>query len=154
MRLEFVRIFQNSIADMLRQVTDPDAELADLQMKPAPVTAGQVMVVIGLTGRVAGQVIFDMQEGTALGLASLMLEEPVATLTELSGSALAELASMTIGRGMSEINDSGFSMHMSPPVVLTGNAIQRAGGVLETLVVPVRTQYGIVSVNVSVQDLD
>ncbi len=153
MRLDFVRIFLDSTTDTFREVVDPVAGVSSMHMNAKPVSEGDVMAIIGLTGDAQGRVIFDMNLFTAVQLAGRMMEESLPGMSPLARSAIAELASMATGKALSEINDSGVFLKMAPPVVISGLNLESHDGELETLVAPIHTTYGEVRLNVSIQDL-
>ncbi|MEW6208508.1 MAG: chemotaxis protein CheX [Acidobacteriota bacterium] len=152
MRLEFVKTFIDSTTHLFREVVCADAEVASIKMRPSPVASGEVMAIIGLMGDAQGRVIFDMDSPTAIRLAECMIGEPVEGLTPMVRSAMAELASMATGKAISEINNRGVSLKMSPPTVISGANISY-DHCLETLVAPITTAYGEVRVNITIQDL-
>jgi chemotaxis protein CheX len=153
MRLDFVKIFVDSTAETLREVIDPVAGVSRMRIEPGPVTGGGVMAIIGLMGEAEGKVIFDLEKQTALRLAGQMMEETQTELTALARSAIAELASMATGKALSNINEAGARLHMSPPIVISGEHLESFDQSLETLVVPVMTACGEVRVNITVCEL-
>jgi chemotaxis protein CheX len=154
MRLDFVRVFIDSTVSLFKELTGPTIDVPSISMKPSPVAGREVMTIIGLAGDAQGRVIFDMDMFTAVQLAGHMLGEPSPGLTPLVRSSIAELASMAIGRAISEINDCGIKLRMSPPTVITGANLVSYDQCFETLVAPINTAYGEVRVNVTIQDLD
>lgn len=152
MRLEFVKTFIDSTTHLFREVVCSKAEVASIRMRPSPVAGGEVMAIIGLMGDAQGRVIFDMDSLTATRLAECMIGEPSEGLTPMVRSAIAELASMATGRAISEINNGGVCLKMSPPTVISGANISY-DHCLETLVAPITTDYGEVRVNITIQDL-
>ena len=154
MRLDFVRVFVDSTAVLFKELIGPSSEVPSVTMKPSPVAGREVMAVIGLSGDAHGRVIFDMDTFTAVQLAGHMLGEPSPGMTPLVRSSIAELASMAIGRAISQINDSGTKITMSPPTVITGANLVSYDQCFETLVAPIKTTYGEVRVNITIQDLD
>jgi chemotaxis protein CheX len=154
MRLYFVRKFLDCTSDLFGQVVGPPVEVKSVAMKPSPVASREVMAIIGLMGDAQGRVIFDMDMFTAVQLAGCMLGEPSPGMTPLVRSSIAELASMAIGKAISDINDGGYSLRMSPPTVITGSNLVSYDQYFETLVAPISTMYGEVRVNVTIQDLE
>src|SRR5258708_24882301 len=124
MRLDFVKIFVDSTALMFRELIGPTVDVPSIAMKPSPVASREVMAIIGLAGDAQGRVIFDMDLFTAVQLAGHMLGEPSPGMTPLVRSSIAELASMAIGRAISQINDGGTSLPMSPPTVTTATTLR------------------------------
>ena len=154
MRVDFVRIFVDSTASIFRQVVGPAVSVSSMSMRPNPVAGREVMAIIGLMGDAQGRVIFDMDLFTAVQLAGCMLGEPSPGMTPLVRSSIAELASMAIGKAISDINDEGVSLKMSPPTVVTGANLVSYDQCFETLVTPIVTAYGEVRVNITLQDLE
>lgn len=154
MRLDFVKTFVDSTATLFREMVGPDVVIPSMTMKPSPVAGRDVMAIIGLTGEAQGRVIFDMDTATAVGIAGHMLGEQPHGLTPLARSSIAELASMAIGRAISQINDNGNRLNISPPTIITGSNLASYDQCLETLVAPINTAYGEVRVNVTIQDLN
>jgi chemotaxis protein CheX len=152
MRLELVRIFIDSTAQLLAQLIGPQVRVDSMTMRPTPMATSDVMAIIGLVGDGRGRVIFDMDSATAIKLADQLIGEPSPGMTPLVRSSIAELASMAIGRAISRINDAGTRLEMSPPTVITGTKLASYDHCLETLVVPLLTPCGEVRVNITIQD--
>jgi chemotaxis protein CheX len=153
MRLDFVKMFVDSTAMLFKELIGPASDVPSVSMKPSPVAGREVMAVIGLSGDAQGRVIFDMDTFTAVQLAGHMLGEPSPGMTPLVRSSIAELASMAIGRAISRINDDGTKLTMTPPTVITGTNLVSYDQSFETLVAPIKTSYGEVRVNITIQDL-
>ena len=154
MRLDFVKAFIDSTAMLFKEFAGPSSDVSSMMMRPSPHAGNEVMAIIGLSGEAQGRVIFGMDVSTAVQLAGHMLGEPSPGMTPLVRSSIAELASMAIGRAISEINDNGTRLHMSPPTVITGANLTSDDQCFETLVAPINTAYGEVRVNITIQDLD
>jgi len=154
MRLDFVKTFVDCTATLFAELVGPSIDVPSITMKPSPVASKEVMAIIGLAGEAHGRVIFDMDLFTAVQLAGHMLGEPSPGMTPLVRSSIAELASMAIGRAISEINDCGTKLKMTPPTVITGANLVSYDQCLETLVAPINTAYGEVRVNITIQDLN
>jgi chemotaxis protein CheX len=153
MRLDFVRIFIDSTAEIFGEVLGPVVEVGAVGMEPGPVAESEMMTIIGLVGEAQGRVVFDMDVVTAIHVAGRMVGEPPPGMTPLVRSSIAELASMAIGRAISRINDEGARLGMSPPTVITGKNLLSYGECFETLVAPLRTVCGEVRLNVMIEDL-
>lgn len=154
MRLDFVRLFIDSTANLFQSVIDPAISVKSVSVSPSPVAGRDVLTIIALTGESQGRVIFDMDMFTAVQLAGCMLGEPSPGMTPLVRSTIAELASMAIGQAISRINDSGTVLKMSPPIVITGANMVSYDHTFETLVAPIVTAYGEVRMNITLQDLN
>jgi chemotaxis protein CheX len=154
MRLDFVKIFVDSTGELIRELIGEPVAVCSMAMKPSPVAGREVMAIIGLTGEAQGRVIFDMDLFTAVQLAGHLLGELSPGMTPLVRSSIAELASMAIGRAISQINDEGTKLSMSPPTIITGSNLVSFDQCFETLVAPLSTAYGEVRMNITMQHLD
>jgi chemotaxis protein CheX len=154
MRLDFVKIFIDSTRELIGELISPSVDVDSMTMSPSPVAGREVMAIIGLTGEAQGRVIFDMDLFTAVQLAGQMLGEPSPGMTPLVRSSIAELASMAIGRAISQINDEGTRLSMSPPTIITGSNLVSFDQCFETLVAPLSTSFGEVRMNITIQHLD
>jgi chemotaxis protein CheX len=154
MRLDFVKIFVDSTGGLIGELIGPTVGVDSITMSPSPVAGREVMAIIGLTGEAQGRVIFDMDLFTAVQLAGQMLGEPSPGMTPLVRSSIAELASMAIGRAISQINDKGTRLSMSPPTIITGSNLISFDQCFETLVAPISTPFGEVRMNITMQHLD
>jgi CheY-specific phosphatase CheX len=153
MRLGFVKTFVDASAELIGEVAGPSVKMGAVSMRERPDVGGGVTTVVCLSGEAQGRVIFDLDILTALQIAKRMLGEPSPGLTPMVRSAIAELASMAIGRALSRINDSGACVTMGPPVVLAGEYRGENTAGFETMVAAVMTECGEVRINVSIQDL-
>jgi chemotaxis protein CheX len=154
MRLDFVKTFIDCTSQLFQELIGSSVDVNSMSMRPSPVAGREVMAIIGLTGKAQGRVIFDMDLFTAVQLAGHMLGEPSPGMTPLVRSCIAELASMAIGRAISQINDEGIELSMSPPTIITGSNLVSFDQCFETLVAPLATAYGEVRINITIQDLD
>ena len=154
MRLDFVKIFVDSTSQLIRELIGPSVDVDSVAMRPSPVAGREVMTIIGLTGDAQGRVIFDMDLFTAVQLAGHLLGELSTGMTPLVRSSIAEIASMAIGRAISQINDEGTRLSMSPPTVITGSNLVSFDQTFETLVAPLSTVYGEVRMNITMQHLN
>ena len=103
---------------------------------------GRIIVLIGTTGQLKGQVIFNLDEETALKIVSSMMGGvEVATFDDVSKSALSELANMILGNTATAFFDDGISIDITTPSVLMGdnmtNTVQTP-----TLTVPMELNFG------------
>jgi len=82
----------------MSRVCGESVKLGKLFVKRAPYEPMDVAVTIGLIGNLHGYVVYTMEVGAALYLASQILRDPhVSGLDEMTQSALSELANMISG---------------------------------------------------------
>ena len=81
-----------------------------------------VIIMIGVTGEVRGQVLMSFPEAHALHVASkMMMGMPVTALDDMSASAINELGNMMMGNAATILSTKGIAMDITPPTLCRGN---------------------------------
>lgn len=152
MRLDYIDPIVNSAVTVLRELTGGPVERGALSLRSSSSPSMEVAAVIGMAGEVDGRIILEMGRETALSMAGTMNQEK---FTEIDGfvlDTLMEFANMVVARGVSALNDQGFSFRLSPPLIFTGSNLSFSDGIdLETLVIPLRASPGNMTLNVSLR---
>lgn len=152
MRIEYINPFVESSSEIIQEVLATDVEKEDLYLKDTTTPILGVAVFIGLAGVVKGRVLIDMSYDTALNIFEAMAGEREATLSDYAKSAITELANMIIGRAITKLHNLGFTFHMSPPSIVTGDNMEISSPSIEAFIVPLRTSLGRVEVNVALKE--
>jgi chemotaxis protein CheX len=84
-------------------------------------TSDSVIIVIGVTGEMRGQVLIEMKLDVACDIASKMCMMPVTQMDELSKSAIGELGNMIMGNAATIFSTKGIGIDITPPVLAMGN---------------------------------
>lgn len=151
MRFDYIEPFVESARETLSKVIQSPVQKGELSLKTSPVPNQGVATIIGITGKVEGRVIFDMDQQTALRLAEALNGKTFETLTPLALDTISELANMMIGGAVTALNNKGYEFSVTPPTIFTGLELRSSDINLETLVIPLTTPYGNVSVNVALR---
>ncbi len=152
MRLEYINPFVEASCDILQEVLGTNIEKEELFLKDTTVPILGVAVLIGLTGNVRGRVLLDMDMSTSLKIASLMNDEEITSFNDLAKATISELANMIGGRAITGLHNEGFSFQVSPPSIFTGKNMEITSHALEAFIVPLKTPYGRIEVNVAVKE--
>jgi chemotaxis protein CheX len=120
-------------------------------MRPSIFTSQQCNIIIGVTGKVQGQVIYGMSLSTADKIASQMLGQTIRTFDQLAASAIAELGNMITGNATSLLAEAGYQCDITPPSLMRGRNIKITTLAIPALVVPVETPFGQIEITVSLQ---
>ena len=118
MREEFVNPFLSPAMTVWEQELGDPLDLIAAEAISSSYTTSDITAVIGVTGKLRGSVLYEMNRETALSVASKMVGEPVDTLDEMSMSALGELANMITGNAATLLTQAGYTCDISPPVML------------------------------------
>jgi chemotaxis protein CheX len=80
-----------------------------------------VILQVGVTGVLKGQVLLVFNEENAKMFASkMMMGMPVETFDEMASSALCELSNMIMGNTATVFASMGIAMDITPPIALHG----------------------------------
>ena len=113
-----------------------------------------VVILIGLTGKISGNVVLSLSKKLALTIASaMMFGMPVNELDEMSKSAIAELANMILGHTANIFFQNHMNIDITPPTVLTGENIQLTPTKSVTVCIPLNFDGGeSLQIDVSYQE--
>ena len=152
MRVEYINPFVEASFNVLKEVLQSDIGRGELYLKAVSQPILGVATIIGLAGDVEGRVLFDMDQSTALAIASRMNGEDLKSLDELGKATITELANMITGQAVTKLFDLGFKFDLTPPAIFTGENMQVTDSGVEALIVPIDTEMGKIEINVAVRE--
>ncbi len=94
-----------------------------------------VVIMIGVTGEMQGQVILAFERKIALEVASKMMFMEVTQLDEISTSAICELANMIMGNASTAFSVKSIGIDITPPSLFQGNF--SVSGAVANMCVPI-----------------
>ncbi len=152
MKVEYVKPFAQATYEVLKEILDVPITRGKLALRKSPVDISGVAVILGLTGDVQGRVIFDLSEDTAKKIAGVMNYEEFTEFDQLARSTISELGNIIAGKAVSLLNDSGCNFSITPPVLLRGNGMETTDATVDTLVIPLESEFGLFNVNVAFKE--
>jgi chemotaxis protein CheX len=124
MKVEYINPFIDASTEVLNKVAKLKVTRGNAYQKLSTFESDNLAVIIGVVGALKGQIIFSMNEDSALRLASAMMGGiPLERLDDMSKSAVAELANMISGNAMTIFSKKNINMVITPPTVLSGRKI-------------------------------
>lgn len=143
MKVEYINPFIEASQTVLMQTTGLEARLGRVYLKESTFKSDNVMVIVGVTGNMRGQVIFSMSSEVACSIASCMMGGmPVLQLDEISKSAISELTNMILGNTATILYNRGVGVEITPPSFLLGENMQFSSNKLKTVCVPLSVGNG------------
>lgn len=137
MNIEYINPFIEASQTVLKQITQLDAKLGKVFLKNSPYESEDILIMVGLTGKLRGQAIFSINKGFALKIASIMMMGmPVTEFDEMSKSALSELANMIMGNAATILYNRGIDIDITPPSLLVGENMQITTSKMKTVCIP------------------
>ncbi|MHB8621166.1 MAG: chemotaxis protein CheX [Chloroflexota bacterium] len=153
MRIELVQPYLQAARDVISKETGSTVIAGKVGLKKPPAAAGELSILIGVTGQIQGVVMLMMSIATALNIISKITGEAYENFDELAQSAVAEMANVISGRAGIQLAAEGHETTISPPTILQG----MGGGTISTLNIPIfsiplETNCGTVSLEVALRD--
>lgn len=125
MNVEYINPFIEASQSVIGETTGFNPILGKIYAKNTPYTGDNVVVLIGLTGAIQGNVVLSFKKTLACKIASAMMcGMPVTELDEIAKSAIAELCNMILGNTASIFSQNKIAIDITPPTVLTGENMQ------------------------------
>lgn len=154
MRLEYINPFILSVVNVFNDViSNVEMDRGQLFKSNAYTCTHECSSVIGVSGEAEGRVILGMSKETAIKIANAMNDEIYQTFEDMVSSSINELTNMISGGAITIMNNNGMDLDISAPTVVTGDNIKfyDVDAVGEAIVVPIKTNFGDVFINVAMR---
>jgi chemotaxis protein CheX len=155
MNIEYINPFIEASQLVLQQSANINAKLGKVYLKDSPYKSDNVLTIVGLTGKIRGQVIFSMSKATAMTIASNMMGGmPVNDLDEISKSAISELTNMILGNTATILYNKGVGVEITPPSFLMGDNMQISPNKMKTICIPLHlNETNVLDIDISVEGI-
>lgn len=137
MNIEYINPFIEASQTVLKQVAFLDAKLGKVYLKTSPYNSEDIIIMVGLTGKIRGQAIFSMSRELGMKIASaMMMGMQVTEFDEISKSAISEMANMIMGNTATLLYNRGINIDITPPSLLMGENMQITPSKMKTICIP------------------
>jgi chemotaxis protein CheX len=137
MNIEYINPFIEASQTVIKQISGIDAKLGKVYLKTSPYKGDNIVIIVGLTGKIRGQAIFSMGVSVAMNIASsMMFGMPVTELDEIAKSAISEMTNMILGNTATILYNKGIGIEITPPSFLMGENLQISPNKMRTVCVP------------------
>ncbi len=116
---DFVNPFLISATKILKDMCFVDTKIGKPYIRDN-IDNDSVIIMLGITGQLRGQVVILLNQLAACDIASRMIMMPVSEIDELSGSAICELGNMILGNAATVFSTKGLSIDITPPSLCIG----------------------------------
>jgi len=154
MNVEYINPFIEASQSVLMMMTGNKPELGQVHIRKSPFSGDNIAVIVGLTGRIRGQVILSFSQNAALSIASAMMGGiSLTALDELSKSALSELANMIMGNTATLLANRGIGIEITPPSLVMGENLLITPTNMKTVCIPLNVSgRKLIDIDVSLAD--
>lgn len=149
MKVEYINPFIEAAQSVIKAICSVDVKLGKVYLKSSPIAFNQIIIIIGVVGRIKGQISFELSQQTAKKIVSIMMGGMLITeLDEISKSAISEMGNMIMGNASTIFATNSVDIDITPPTLLTGDKIEVSNKVA-TIVVPLELE-GLGSINLNI----
>ena len=155
MKVDYLNPFLNSIIQIVQSQLYETPERGNVYLRTEyPYRVQQVVLIVGITGTVQGQVVLSLSREAALGVAArMMMEDSLDDLDEYAQSALSEMANMITANATISLADAGFACDITPPSLIVGEDVEITPREnIKTIVIPLVLTMGSLEVNLSLEE--
>lgn len=121
MNIEYINPFLVAASSVMQTACGIKLTAGTPYVKTTAFDDTSIVICLGVTGQLGGQVILAFHKSVALDIASKMCMMPVAELDELSRSALSELGNMVLGNAATVLSTKNVIIDITPPTIIQGN---------------------------------
>lgn len=154
MKVEFMNPFISAAISVLESEVGATIKKGRLALEAGDFMSQEVTVLIGVTGKVEGQVFYGMKEKTAKRIVSAMMGEELLVFDEFAQSGISELGNVITGKAGIGLEAAGFPCNLSPPTLILREGTNISTLNIKRILVPLITQYGEIVVHVGLRDAD
>lgn len=119
MNAEYINPFIEASSNIITQTTGLPFQLEKAYIKDTPYANDNVLVLIGLTGKISANAVMAFSKEAACKIASaMMMGMPVTELDDLSKSAVCELCNMIFGHVATLFSEKKLSVDITTPLLI------------------------------------
>jgi chemotaxis protein CheX len=154
MKVEYINPFVEASQSVFKMLCGIEVTLGRIYLRSSSFSVNQTVVMIGLIGKVTGQVYFELSIDTTKRIASAMMGGiPIVELDEISKSAISEMVNMIMGNTSMIFASENINIDITPPSLLMGEKIEILNKV-STVVIPLKLEgLGTIAINVAVEEI-
>lgn len=124
MDVKYINPFIAASRRVLHQLLGVEPNVGTPKLMDNTISGSDIVVIVGLTGEIKGQVMFTMDESTAIQVARKMTLNPnLKELDVIAQSAISEMGNMISGSTGMEMYSGGISIDITPPSLCKGEGI-------------------------------
>lgn len=152
MDVKHINSFVSGLLNVSNMLGMNDIKRTGLGKKESLKTDNDVNIIIGLVGGLRGNIVLSLQEATACNIASKMMGGmPVEQFDLMPKSALCEMANMIAGNSVSNLEQSGSLVDITPPTLISGRNMISMISQVETIIVQFTASEGSIEMNISLE---
>lgn len=118
--VEYINPFLMAASSVMKNMCQTDVKIGKPYVRTTEFSNDSLIIMIGVTGEMRGQVVIGFSLEVACDIASKMMMMPVTEMNEISMSAIAELGNMVMGNAATILSTKGVGIDITPPTLCRG----------------------------------
>jgi chemotaxis protein CheX len=151
MRAEFINPFIHAANAVLESELGSSPQRGQVGLQKSAYTTDEVTAVVGVTGAVAGMVLYVMTEATACAIVSKMMGQEFKEFDALAQSGIGEIGNVITGRAAVLLAEAGYPSDLAPPMLIIGRGTLVSTLDMQRLVIPLETEFGKMEIQVALR---
>jgi chemotaxis protein CheX len=151
MRAEFINPFLQAANEVLESELGGSPQRGQVGLQKSAYTTDDVTAVVGVTGSVAGMVLYVMTEATARAIVSKMMDQEFEEFDTLAQSGIGEIGNVITGRAAVLLAEAGYPSDLAPPMLIVGRGTLVSTLDMQRLVIPLETDFGKIEIQVALR---
>jgi chemotaxis protein CheX len=151
MRAEFINPFLQAANEVLESELGSSPQRGQVGLQKSAYTTDDVTAVVGVTGSIAGMVLYVMTEATACAIVSKMMDQEFEEFDALAQSGIGEIGNVITGRAAVLLAEAGYPSDLAPPMLIIGRGTLVTTLDMQRLVIPLETEFGRIEIQVALR---
>ncbi len=152
MRQEFVRPFLSPTRLVWRREFGADITVRDTRIVADRYETSDITVVVGIGGRLTGNVMYGFGEQTSAQVANRLIGANTPINDPMTVSAIGEIANMITGNAVARLAAEGFLCEISPPVIMEPRGVPVAITIPRQVLVVLDSDLGSLAIRISLSE--
>ncbi|NSW89565.1 MAG: chemotaxis protein CheX [Firmicutes bacterium] len=149
---KYICPFVNSISKVFASFGLGKIVSGSVYKKDSFICKYNLTVIIGISGKMKGNIALSMPYDTAKRIASvMMMGMEITEIDEMLVSALGELTNIICGQAATEFSLQNLVKEVTPPTIVYGDMMKAVISQVETTVVELSTQMGNIELNLGLK---
>jgi len=119
--VEYINPFLMASSRIIKEMCFVEPKIGKPYIKEPIFLDNTLIIIIGFTGKIKGQVLIAFEHDIACDIASKMMMMPITEMDDIAKSAIGELGNMIMGNTATIFSTQGIIMDITPPTVGTGS---------------------------------
>ena len=142
--VDHINPFLMAASSIMRDACQMEMKIDKPYVKTTEFASDSVIIMIGVTGQMRGQVLIALTNTKACDVASkMMMGMPVPELDDMAMSAISELGNMIMGNAATILSTKGIGIDITPPTVCRG-AMKISQSYAKNICIPMKAEGELV----------